>query len=194
MPALDTTALDQLFTGARSHPGFDDRPVAPEVLAELTRLAMLAPTAFNQQPLRVIYVTTPEGKARLEPALSRGNHAKTMAAPVTAILCWDVGFLDQVDTFSPHNDVSAYFPDTEARRASARQNALIQSGALIVAARALGLGTGPMGGFDRAKVQAAFLDGTGWEPAFLLNLGWPATPPAHARLPRLDFATAARVV
>ncbi|MDP2086966.1 MAG: malonic semialdehyde reductase [Gemmobacter sp.] len=194
MPRLADAALDQLFHAARSHPTYADRPVETAVLEELTRLALLAPSAFNQQPLRVIYVATPEGKARLEPALSRGNHAKTMAAPVTAIVCWDVGFTDHLPHVWPQADVRGYFPDEDARRASARQNALIQAGAMIMAARALGLGTGPMGGFDKAKVQAEFLDGSGWEPAFLLNLGWPEANPATARAPRLEFATAARIV
>lgn len=194
MPRLSDAALDQLYHAARSHPTFADRPVGDAVLQELTRLALLAPSAFNQQPLRLVYVATPEGKARLEPALSKGNQAKTMAAPVTAIVCWDIGFLDHMPKVWPQADVRGYYPDEEARRMSARQNALIQAGALIIAARALGLGTGPMAGFDKARVQAEFLAGSGWEPAFLVNLGWPAADPAHARLPRLDFATAARIV
>lgn len=194
MPPLEPAALGQLFDDARSHPVFDDRPVAPELLEEVTRLAMLMPSGFNQQPLRVVWVVTPEGKARLEPALSRGNHAKTMAAPVTGILCWDTDFVAHLPVVWPQADVTGYYPDAEARRNSARTNGLIQAGGLILAARALGLGAGPMGGFDRAKVQAEFLDGTGWEAGFLLNLGWPAANPPHPRLPRLPFGTVARVV
>ncbi|MFN3294494.1 MAG: malonic semialdehyde reductase [Gemmobacter sp.] len=194
MPRIDDAALDQLFRTARSHPGFADRPVGEAVLGELTRLALLAPSGFNQQPLRIVWVTSPEGKARLAPALSRGNHDKTMAAPATAIVCWDVNFTDHLPTVWPKADVRSYYPDEEARRGSARTNALIQAGAMIVAARALGLGVGPMGGFDRGKVQAEFLAGTGWEPAFLMNLGWPATEPEGPRLPRLSVEQAARFV
>ena len=194
MTRLPDTALDQLFQTARSHPGFADRPVDAAVLHDLTRLALLAPSGFNQQPLRMIYLTTPQAKARLEPALSRGNHAKTMAAPVTAIVAWDINFLDHMPIIWPQADVSAYYPTEDARRNSARQNALIQAGAMIIAARALGLGCGPMAGFDRAAVQAEFLGGTGWEPAFLLNLGWPEADPATPRLPRLPFDAAARIL
>ena len=194
MPRLADAAFDQLFHAARSHPTFADRPVEASVLEELTRLALLAPSAFNQQPLRVVFVATLEGKARLEPALSRGNRDKTMIAPVTAILCWDVDFTDHLPQVWPKADVRGFYPDEDACRASARQNALIQAGALIIAARALGLGTGPMGGFDKAKVQAEFLAGSGWEPAFLINLGWIAADPEGPRLPRLEFATAARIV
>lgn len=194
MPRLDDAALDTLFRAARSHPTFADRPVVTATLQELTALALLAPSGFNQQPLRIVWVTSPEGKARLEPALSRGNHAKTMAAPVTGIVCWDLNFTDHLPTVWPKADVRSFYPDEEARRASARTNALIQAGALILAARALGLGVGPMGGFDRARVQAEFLAGSGWEVAFLMNLGWPAANPDDPRAPRLGFDTVARVV
>jgi len=194
MTRVDAAALARIFRDARSHPTFADRPVPQAVLEEVMELAMLMPSGFNQQPLRVVFVTTPEGKARLEPALSRGNHAKTMAAPVTAVVCWDLGFVAHLPVVWPQADVAGYYPDEEARRGSARQNALIQAGGMIAAARALGLGVGPMGGFDRAKVQAAFLEGTGWEVGFLLNLGWPEADPAHPRLPRLGFGTVAQVV
>ena len=194
MPRLDDAALAALFHAARSHPSFADRPVDPATLDEILQLALLAPSAFNQQPLRVVWVASPEGKARLEPALSRGNHAKTMAAPVTGIICWDLDFTDHLPDVWPKADVRAYYPDEESRRASARQNALLQAGALMMAARALGLGVGPMGGFDKAKVQEAFLAGTGWEVAFLLNLGWIAAQPDTPRLPRLSPAIAARMV
>lgn len=194
MPRLDDAALDALFRTARSHPAFADRPVDTGTLQELTALAMLSPSGFNQQPLRIVWVTTAEGKARLEPALSRGNHAKTMAAPVTGIICWDLNFTDHLPRVWPKADVRGFYPDEEARRASARTNGLLQAGALMMAARALGLGVGPMGGFDRAKVQAEFLTGTGWEVAFLLNLGWPGADAADPRLPRLAFDTVAQVV
>lgn len=194
MPRLDDAALDALFRTARSHPAFADRPVEIGTLQDLTRLALLSPSGFNQQPLRIVWVTSAQGKARLEPALSRGNHAKTMAAPVTGIVCWDVNFTDHLPTVWPKADVRGFYPDEDARRGSARTNGLLQAGALMLAARALGLGVGPMGGFDRARVQAEFLQGTGWEVAFLMNLGWPGDDPAEPRLPRLGFDTVARIV
>lgn len=194
MPRVDPAALATLFHDARSHPTFHDAPVAPEVLQELTALALLGPTAFNQEPLRVLYLTTPEAKARLEPALSRGNHAKTMAAPVTAILAWDLNFTDHLPQLWPQADVRGYYPDEAARRRSAQRSATLGAGYLILAARALGLGCGPMAGFDAARVQSEFLEGTGWEVNFLLNLGWPAAAPPQPRPPRLAFDVAARIL
>ena len=44
----------------------------------------------------------------------------------------------------------------EARERSAFQSGTLQAGYFILAARAIGLDCGPMGGFDRDKVDAAF--------------------------------------
>ncbi|GGE02340.1 3-hydroxypropanoate dehydrogenase [Gemmobacter megaterium] len=194
MPRIDNTALDQIFRLSRSHPAFEDRPVAPEVLEELTALALLGPSAFNQQPLRLVFVQTAEGKARLEPALSSGNRAKTMAAPVSVLVCCDTEFTVHLPQVFPLSDVRGYYTDPAVREASARTNALLQAGMLIAAARSLGLGVGPMAGFDKAKAKEALLGGTSWEPLFLMNLGWFKANPDTARLPRLGFDTAARIV
>ncbi|WP_323041731.1 malonic semialdehyde reductase [Gemmobacter sp.] len=193
MSRLDDTALDQIFRISRSHPAFEARPVAPEVLEELTALALLGPSAFNQQPLRVVYIRSPEAKAALEPALSSGNRAKTMAAPVNALVCADTEFTDHLPLVFPPADVRGYYTDPAVRAGSASTNALLQAGMLIAAARSLGLGVGPMAGFDKAKAKAAFLGGTSWEPLFLMNLGWPTANPDTARLPRLGFDQAARI-
>ncbi len=194
MTRLDDSALDQIFRLSRSHPAFEDRPVAPEVLEELTALALLGPSAFNQQPLRVVYIRSPEAKAKLEPALSSGNRAKTMAAPVTALVCCDTEFTAHLPEVFPLSDVRGYYTDPAVREGSARTNALLQAGMLIAAARALGLGVGPMAGFDRAKAKAALLEGTAWEPLFLMNLGWVKANPDTARLPRLGFGQAAQLI
>ena len=192
--ALSDAALDQILRTARTFNKFQDKPVSDETLKSLYELAKWGPTSMNCQAMRVVFVRSPEAKAKLKQALMPGNVDKTMAAPVTGIVCWDLDFTDHLPTVWPKADVRGFYPDEEARRASARTNALIQAGALIVAARALGLGVGPMGGFDRAKVQAEFLAGSGWEVAFLMNLGWPAANPEDPRAPRLGFETVARVV
>ena len=194
MSRLDATALDQIFRISRSHPEFEDRPVAQDVLEELTALALLGPSAFNQQPLRLVFIQTPEGKARLEPALSSGNRAKTMAAPVSVLVCADTDFTRHLPEVFPLSDVRGYYTDPAVREGSARTNALLQAGMLIAAARALGLGVGPMAGFDRAKAKAALVDDPAWEPLFLMNRGWFKANPDKARLPRLSFDQAARIV
>lgn len=195
MAALPQAGLDLLFEVAQTHNGWQDRPVAPALLEQVLDLAKMGPTAMNQQPLRVIFVQSPEAKARLAPAMSKGNLDKTMAAPATAIMCYDLEFWRNLPELWPHADVSAGFRDKpEVARDNAQRNGTLQAGYFIMAARALGLDCGPMGGFDRGKVAAAFLDGRPWEVNFLINLGYGDASRVHPRNPRLPFARMAEVL
>lgn len=192
---LDAAALAQLFTAARSYPGWLDRPVAPALLEQLAGLVMLGPTATNQEPFRVVFVQSPDAKARLVDCVSPGNRAKTAAAPVTAILCTDPGFWRHLPELRPGPDISARFRDNPAlAEEGARFNGTLQAGYFILAARALGLDCGPMGGFDAARVTDAFLQDTGWLPLLLVNLGHGDPGSLAPRAPRLDFARMARRV
>lgn len=170
---LTPEGIDLLFRNARTHNGWQDRPVSEDVLNELVQLASTGPTAFNQQPLRVIFVRSDEAKARLAPALSRGNLQKTMDAPVTAILCYDLDFWKHLEQAAPGFDAAAMFDgNAPAALESAQRNGSLQAGYFVLAARALGLDTGPMSGFDKAKVTEAFLtDHPTWEVNLLVNLG-----------------------
>lgn len=192
---LDPAALAQLFTAARSYPGWLDRPVASDTLERLAELVMLGPTATNQEPFRVVFVQSPAAKARLVECVSAGNRAKTAAAPVTAILCCDPGFWRHLPELRPGADISARFRDNPAlAEEGARFNGTLQAGYFIMAARALGLDCGPMGGFDAGRVTAEFLQDTGWLPLLLVNLGQGDPATLAPRAPRLDFARMARQV
>ncbi|QYK40000.1 MAG: malonic semialdehyde reductase [Paracoccaceae bacterium] len=194
--AVDEAALETIFAAHTAH-GWQDRPVPESLLRRMVDLAGMGPTAFNQQPLRVILVTSAEGKARLAPAMSRGNRDKTMAAPVTAILCRDLGFWRNLPDLWPAQDVRGFYDGRpEAALASATRNATLQAGYLVLAARALGLGAGPMSGFDAAAVTAAFLDGPDraeWQVDFLMNIGFADPAANRPRLPRLGFDRIARM-
>jgi len=193
---LDERALRTLFTDARTANGFLDRPVPQAVLDELTALVELGPTAANALPLRLVYVTTPEGKERLRPALAEGNVEKTMAAPVTAIVAADLRFYEHLPRLFPHRDMRAAFAG-EQNAASAREfalmNATLQGGYFILAARALGLDAGPMGGFDKAKVDAEFFPDGSRASIMLVNLGYGDDAKLFARNPRLDVEEIAQV-
>lgn len=195
LTGADAATLDLLFRAARTHAAFTDRLVAAETLVALHDLVRMAPTAFNSQPLRVVFVTTPEAKARLKPALAAGNVDKTMAAPVTAILAHDVDFPAHLPLVAPHMDAAAWAARPEAERERvAAQNGWLQAGYFIIAARALGLDCGPMGGFDAARVNADFLAGSGWRAHLLCNLGHGDPARLRPRAARLDFDTACRIV
>lgn len=188
------TALDTLFLSARTHSRFLDRPVPDALLRQAWDLARMGPTAANSQPARVVFVTSPEAKARLKPALAPGNVDKTMAAPATAIVAGDLDFFEKLAKTFPHVDARAWYVGNEALiQETAFRNSSLQGAYLILALRALGLDCGPMSGFDAAKVDAAFFAGTKVRSNFLINIGYGDPSALHGRNPRLDFDEACRI-
>ncbi|RKH48095.1 malonic semialdehyde reductase [Corallococcus llansteffanensis] len=193
--ALDAAALEQLFTEARTHGAWLDRPVPDDTLRRLYELARMAPTAANTQPMRLVFVKGREAKEKLKPTLAPGNVDKTMQAPVTVIVAYDTAFHEQMPRLFPSRDMKSVFAaqSPEAREQTASMNSSLQGAYLLLAARALGLDCGPMGGFDKAKVDAAFLEGTGWKSNFLINLGYGDAQKLFPRNPRLAFEDACRI-
>lgn len=193
--ALPQSSLDTLFTQARTYNAWLDRPVSDELLHKLYDLLKLGPTSANSSPGRFIFIRSPEGKARMRPALSLGNLEKTMSAPVTVIVAHDLAFYDKLPELFPHTDARSWFTGSEtAARETAFRNGSLQGGYLILAARSLGLDAGPMSGFDAAKVDAEFFAGTSWTANFLVNLGYGNPEALTPRLPRLPFDEASQLV
>lgn len=192
---LDAAALDQLFREGRTFNHFEDRPVSDDLLLEAVRLAHLGPTAVNSVPGRFVFVKSQEAKEKLAPHLSEGNRAKTLAAPVTAIVAFDLAFPDTLIRTFPHAPgAKDWFGSPAAIEGSARKNADIQAGYFILAARALGLDAGPMGGFKPDGVDAAFFAGTTWRSSLLINLGYGDRARLHPRNPKLDIGEIARIL
>ncbi|MBB4287583.1 malonic semialdehyde reductase [Roseospira goensis] len=192
---LDADALDRLFNAARTHAHWLDRPVDDATLTRLYDLLKMAPTSANSQPGRFVFVKSQAAKARLEPCLMEGNRAKTMAAPVTVIVCHDLAFYEKLPSLFPHTDARRWFEgNDDLIRTTAFRNGTLQGAYLILAARALGLDCGPMSGFDNAKVDAAFLEGTTWRSNFLVNLGYGDPDRLPPRAPRPAFEDMCRIV
>ncbi len=192
--ALSHAALDQLFRNARTYNAFSGE-IGDETLHQLYELMKLGPTEANSTPARLVFVKSQAAKAKLGPALSEGNYAKTMAAPVTAIVGYDMRFHDKLPYLFPHADAKSWFegsPEERMYRVALRSSSL-QGAYLIMAARALGLDTGPMSGFDNAKVDEAFFAGTTVKSNFLINLGHGDPASVYPRSPRLPFDEAARI-
>lgn len=194
---LDAAALDALFRNARTHNAFSGE-VTDAQLRALYDLMKWGPTTANSQPARIVFVRSTEAKEKLRPALSPGNLDKVMNAPVTAIIAYDTMFYEQLPRLFPHNpamknnyvgDEKKAFVETTALR-----NSSMQGGYFILAARALGIDTGPMSGFNNAAVDQAFFAGTTWKSNFLCNLGKGDPAKIFARSPRLEFDEACKVV
>ena len=193
--ALPEQALARLFTEARSHNGWLDRPLAPDTEQRLYELLRMGPTSANCSPARFVFVRSPEGKEKLRPALSSGNLEKTMAAPLTVIVAHDPAFHEKLPELFPHTDARPWFTSTPGvAEETAFRNGTLQGAYLMLAARSLGLDCGPMSGFDKQKVADAFLAAEGWQPNFLVNIGHGDHGKLFGRLPRLDFAQCCKVV
>jgi nitroreductase len=194
MPALNDQALDQLFVEARTHNAFSPEHIPETTLRRLYDLMKWGPTSMNCQPARLLFVSSPEGKARLAPALSPGNLDKTLAAPATVIIATDNRFYEHLPAMFPSYDARPMFEgNAELAASTAFRNGTLQGAYLIIAARALGLDCGPMSGFDAGKVNAAFFPDGRHQANFLCNLGIGDPAGLHPRGPRLTFDEACRI-
>ena len=197
---LPQEALNQLFLEARtfaSNPDpWQDRDVSDALLEEVWSLARMGPTTANSSPARVVFVRSPQAKAKLKPALDEGNLEKTMNAPATAIVAMDIAFYEKLPYLFPHTDARSWFAHkSEAELLPiALRNGSLQGAYLIIAARALGLDCGPMSGFNNALVDAEFFAGTTVKSNFLINLGYGRRDTLHPRSPRLAFTDACSIV
>jgi 3-hydroxypropanoate dehydrogenase len=188
MQQLDDAALDLIFRNARTHTKWLDKPVSDDDLRCAYDLARMGPTSGNCQPMRVVFVRSKEAKAKLEPALSSGNRAKTMAAPATAIFAMDMEFYEHLPRMFHDPEARSWFAGKpKAIATNAMRNATLQAAYFIIAARAVGLDCGPMSGFSNEKVDAAFFAGTTWKSNFLCNLAHGDPAALHPRNPRFSF-------
>lgn len=188
MAVLDAAGLDLLFRNARSYNGYLDRPVTTAQLHEIWELMKWGPTSANMLPARLVWCASDEAKARLAGCASEKNAAKILAAPVTAIIGMDLDFHETLPELFPHDQTArSWFPDPEARRVHALRNSSLQGAYFIMAARAVGLDTGPMSGFDNHKVDALFFAGTAVASNFISTVGYGDPATIFPRLPRPAF-------
>ena len=183
--------LNLLFRDARTQNSWHAKPVPEQMIRQIYDLLKMAPTSANCSPARFVFVHSDEGKERLKPALSGGNLEKTMTAPVTAIIGYDMAFHEKLPELFPHTDARAWFTgNDDLIRDTAFRNGSLQGAYLMFAARALGLDCGPMSGFDEDKVNAEFFAGTTVRVNFLCNIGYGDDENIFPRLPRLAFEDA----
>lgn len=195
---LSAEGRDLIFRHARTHNGWQAKPVSDDQLRELYDLMKWAPTTMNASPARMLFLRSREAKERLKPALSPGNVEKTMAAPVTAIIAYDTRFYEQLPKLFPHNQNARAIFAGDNKQAHAEttafRNGSMQGGYFILAARSIGLDCGPMSGFNNAMVDAEFFAGTGVKSNFLCNLGYGDASKVMPRNPRLAFEEACKLL
>jgi 3-hydroxypropanoate dehydrogenase len=191
---LDRATIATLFTEARSHNVWTDRPVTDAQLRALYELFKWGPTSANSSPARIIFVKSAGAREKLVQCMDPGNRAKVSAAPVTAIIGMDLEFYEKLPALFPQVDARSWFAGKPAViEATAFRNSSLQGAYLILAARALGLDCGPMSGFDVERVTAEFFPGTAVRANFVCSLGYGELEQLHPRLPRLAFDEACRI-
>lgn len=212
-PALDhrvnDDALDTIFRTARTYSGWLDKPVSDETIREIYDLMKWGPTSANAMPARFLALRTQAAKERLRPALAPGNIEKTMAAPVTVIVAYDLRFYEKLPKLAAYNPAfrDHFAKNPELAETTAKRNSTLQGAYFIIAARALGLDCGPMSGFDNAKVDEEFfcadvdrdcmceeyVPGT-IKSNFLCNIGYGDPASVRPRSPRLEFNESFHVI
>ncbi|MGW4028137.1 malonic semialdehyde reductase [Streptomyces sp. NPDC004838] len=192
---LDPTAQDLLFRDARTANTFTDEPVTDEQVQAIYELVKFGPTAFNQNPLRIVLVRSGEARERLVAHMSEGNQAKTGSAPLVAILAADNEFHEDIPELLPHfpQAKELFFSERPVREQNAGLNGALQAAYFIVGIRAAGLAAGPMTGFDAVGVQKEFLDGD-HTPLMIVNIGKPGPDAAFPRSPRLPYESVVTTV
>ncbi|RDD63351.1 malonic semialdehyde reductase [Ferruginivarius sediminum] len=192
---LSDEGMDLIFREARTHRYWQDKPVSDVLLQAIWDLAKMGPTSANCSPMRVVFVTSPEAKEKLKPALMEGNVEKTMTAPATAIVAYDLEFHEKLPELYSQADARSWFAGKpKFIETTAFRNGSLQGAYLIIAARALGLDCGPMSGFDNAKVDEAFFPKGKWKSNFLCNIGYGEPDKLPPRDKRLSFDEACRIV
>lgn len=192
---LDDRSLDIIFREAHTHRAWLDKPVSDELLHQIYDLMKWAPTAANSCPACIVFVRSAEAKQRLLPAMAPGNVENTRAAPVTAIVAYDLEFYEKLPRLYPQTDARSWYVGNQPLiDTTAFRNGSLQGAYLLIAARALGLDTGPMSGFDNEKVDKEFFAGTRVKSNFLINLGYGDSSKVYPRNPRLPFGEAARIL
>jgi len=194
MPVSDD-ALDTIFRNARTHKHWQDKPVSTAMLMAIYDLLRWGPTSANCSPARILFVVSNEAKERLRPHLIPDNVAKTMSAPATAIVAYDLDFARFLPFLYPQQpEAKDWFDDPGLAEQTAFRNGSLQGGYFIIAARMLGLDCGPMSGFDNGGVDREFFPGGGVKSNFLCNLGYGAPAALYPRSPRLSFDQACRII
>ena len=185
---LDTAALDQLFRNARSYNGYLDTPVSNAQLDAVWELMKYGPTSANCLPARIIWCVSQEAKQKLAALTTPANGEKILSAPATAIIGMDLEFYENLPELFPHTDARSWFVGNDALiEKTAFRNSSLQGGYFILAARALGLDTGPMSGFDNDAVDAAFFAGSTIKSNFISTVGYGDPATIFDRSPRPAF-------
>ncbi|MDC9726990.1 MAG: malonic semialdehyde reductase [Candidatus Thioglobus sp.] len=192
---LEQDALDTLFINARSHNGWLDQDVSNEQINQIYELMKFGPTAANNCPARLTFVKSSKAKEQLKAHLDEGNVEKSMAAPVVAIISYDTEFYEKLGLLFPHTDARSWYAGNDAKiKQAGEMNATLQGAYFMLAARAVGLDCGPMGGFNNTTLDEEFFPDGKTKSIFICALGQGDESKIYPRGPRLSFDEACEII
>ena len=192
---LDQNSLDTLFINARSHNGWLDQDVSDEQIHQIYELMKFGPTAANNCPVRITFIKSDAAKQKLKTHLDEGNVEKSMSAPVVAIISYDIEFYEKLEFLFPHTDAKSWYAgNPEKIKSAGEMNATLQGAYFMLAARAVGLDCGPMGGFNNKTLDSEFFTDGKTKSIFLCAIGQGDESKIFPRSPRLSFDEACNII
>lgn len=192
---LNDSALDTIFRTARTYNGYTDEAVTQTQVEQIYDLLKMGPTSANMSPARFVWCISQESKDKLADLATGTNPDKIRSAPASVVIGMDNDFHEHLPFLFPHIDAKGWFEaDAEGRKVAAMRNSSLQGAYFIIAARAIGLDTGPMSGFDSDAVDKAFFaDQPSVKTNFISTFGHGDPATIFGRSPRPDFARFNRI-
>jgi 3-hydroxypropanoate dehydrogenase len=192
---LSKEGINKIFKTARSFNGWEETPVSKEQITEIYEIMKFGPTAANSCPARILFVTSEEAKANLSKHMFEGNKKKAMDAPVVAIISYDTEFYEKLPFLFPHTDAKSWYEGNATKiENDGKMNATLQGAYFMIAARSVGLDCGPMGGFNKKKLDAEFFKDGKNKSIFVCCLGYGKQDSIFERSPRLCFDEACTII
>ncbi|MFT8319959.1 MAG: nitroreductase family protein [Bacillus sp. (in: firmicutes)] len=187
---LKTNDFMEIIKGRRSIRNYDPTvKISREEMKEILEEATTAPSSINMQPWRFLVIDSEEAKAKLAPLASFNQQQVKTSSAVIAVFA-DMNNFDYADEIYSKAVELGYMPQEVKERQLAafanhfatlpeqvnRETILIDSGLvsmqLMLAARAHGYDTNPIGGYDKANIAETFgLDKKRYVPVMLLSVG-----------------------
>ncbi|MGG4202444.1 nitroreductase family protein [Peribacillus frigoritolerans] len=185
-----TNDFKEIVTGRRSIKNYDKSvKISREEMEEILTLATLAPSSVNMQPWRFLVIDSPEGKATLAP-LARFNQNQVETSSAVIAVFGDMNNFDNAEEIygkavdlglmplEVKENILASFAGyfEKITREEMKEVVLVDGGLvsmqLMLAARAYGYDTNPIGGYEKDQIAEAFgLEKDRYVPVMLISIG-----------------------
>lgn len=185
-----TNDFKEIVTGRRSIKNYDKSvKISREEMEKILTLATLAPSSVNMQPWRFLVIDSPEGKATLAP-LARFNQNQVETSSAVIAVFGDMNNFDNGEEIYgkavdlglmplevKENILASFAGYFEKITSEEMKEVVLVDGGLVsmqlmLAARAYGYDTNPIGGYEKDQIAEAFgLEKDRYVPVMLISIG-----------------------